>query len=82
MSPHHTEIVRKEPERMVAAGIITPVESSWPSPVIIATIKEWVSTILCRLSKIERSYACRSLTCTPCKRNTRRYARELGIHND
>ncbi len=37
MSPSQNEIVRKEIDRMLAAGIITPVESSWTSLVVIAT---------------------------------------------
>ncbi len=40
MSPSHNEIVRKEIDRMLAAVIITPVESSWTSPVVIATEKD------------------------------------------
>ncbi len=39
MSPFHNEIVRKEIDRMLFAGIITPVEWSWTSPVVIATKK-------------------------------------------
>ncbi len=39
MSPSHNEIVRKEIDRMLVAGITTPVESSWTSPVVIATKK-------------------------------------------
>ncbi len=40
MSPSHNDIVRKEIDRMLAAGIITPVKSSWTSPVVIATKKD------------------------------------------
>ena len=40
MSPVHNEIVRREVDRMLDAGIITPVESSWTSPVVIATKKD------------------------------------------
>ena len=49
MSPSHNEIVRNEIDRMLRAGIITPVESPWTSPVVIATKKmnqhDFVSTI-------------------------------------
>ena len=40
MSPSHDDIVRKEIDRTLAAGIITLVESSWTSPVVIATKKD------------------------------------------
>ena len=40
MSPAHYEIVQKEIDRMLLVGIITPVESSWTSPVVIATKKD------------------------------------------
>ncbi len=40
MSPTHNEIVRKEVDRVLAAGIITPVKSSCTSPVVIATKKD------------------------------------------
>ncbi len=40
MSPPHNEIIRKEIDRMLAAGIITPLESPWTSPVVIATKKD------------------------------------------
>ncbi len=40
MPPSHNEIVRKEIDRKLLAGIITPVESPWTSPVVIATKKE------------------------------------------
>ena len=36
MSPSHNEIDRKEIDRMLAAGIIIPVESSWTSPMVLA----------------------------------------------
>ena len=39
MSPSHNYIMRKEIDRMLAAGIISPVESLWTSPVVIATKK-------------------------------------------
>ena len=38
--PMHNEIVLKEVDRMLAAGIITSVESSQTSPVVIATEKD------------------------------------------
>ncbi len=37
MSHSHNEIVHKRFDGMLLAGIITPVESSWTSPVVIAT---------------------------------------------
>ena len=37
MLPFNNDIVRKEIDRKLLAGIITPVESSWTSPVVIAT---------------------------------------------
>ncbi len=40
MSPSHNDIVRKDIDRMLAAGIITTVRSSWTSPVVIATKKD------------------------------------------
>ncbi len=40
MSPAHYEIFRKEIDRMLLAGIVTPVESSWTSPFVITTRKE------------------------------------------
>ena len=40
MSPTHNEIMRKEVERIIAVGIITAVESSWTSPVVIVTKKD------------------------------------------
>ena len=33
----HNEIVRKEVDRMLAAGTIIPCESSWASPVVFVT---------------------------------------------
>ena len=36
----HNEVVRKEVDRMLAAGIITAVESSWTYPVVIDTRKD------------------------------------------
>ncbi len=46
MSPSHNEIVRKEIDRMLSAGIITSVESLCTSSVVIAT-KEDVSPRFC-----------------------------------
>ncbi len=40
MSPSYNEIVRKEIDRRLATVIITPLESSWLSPVVIATKKD------------------------------------------
>ncbi len=40
MSPFHNDIVRKEIDPMLAAGIITLVESPWTSLVVIATKKD------------------------------------------
>ncbi len=40
MSPSHYEIVRKEIDRMLLAGIIAPIESPWTSPLVIATKKD------------------------------------------
>ncbi len=40
MSPSHNDVVHKEIDRMLDAGIIIPVESSWTSPVVIATKKD------------------------------------------
>ncbi len=40
MSPSHNDIVHKEIDRMLAAVITTPIESSWTSPVVIATKKD------------------------------------------
>ncbi len=37
MSSSRNKIVHKEIDRMLLAGIITPVESSWKSTVVIAT---------------------------------------------
>ena len=39
MSMMHNEIVRKEVDPMLAAGIITQVEPSWTSPIVITTKK-------------------------------------------
>ena len=36
----HKEIMHKEVDRMLEARIITPAESSWTSPVVIATNKD------------------------------------------
>ena len=33
--PAHNEVIRKEIDRMLRAGIITPVESSWKSSIVI-----------------------------------------------
>ncbi len=40
MSPVHKEVVHKEVDRMLSAGIITPVESAWISPVVLASTKD------------------------------------------
>ncbi len=40
MPPSHNEIVRKEIDRKLLAGIVTSFESSWTSPVVIATKKD------------------------------------------
>ena len=40
MKSMHNAKVRKEVDRMLAAGIITPVELSWTSPVVTATKKD------------------------------------------
>ncbi len=40
MAIYQNDTVRKEIDRMLAAAIFTPVESSWTSPVIIATKEE------------------------------------------
>ncbi len=40
ISSSHNEIVRKEIDSMLSAGIITPVEPAWTSPVLIGTDKE------------------------------------------
>ena len=40
MSASHSDVARKEIERMLAAGIITPVESSWTSPVVMVRKKD------------------------------------------
>ncbi len=37
LPPAHNETVRKEVERMLNAGIITPVESQWTSPIVLVT---------------------------------------------
>ncbi len=79
MSPSHNEIVRKEIDRMLTPG------DNHPSRIFMDFShghwheKRWISTILCRLSKTERSYACGPPASTPCRRNTGRFARELGI---
>ena len=38
--PSYNEIIRHEVDRMLKAGIITPVESSWTSPVVIVSKKD------------------------------------------
>ena len=38
--PAYNLVIRKEIDRMLEAGIITPVESSWTSPVVIVTKKD------------------------------------------
>ncbi len=40
MSSVHKEMVRREVDRMLSAEIITPVETAWTSPVVIATKKD------------------------------------------
>ncbi len=60
MSPSHTEIVHKEIDRMPLTGIITPIESSSTSPVVIAT-KNTDTTVLCRLLEAELGDEYRSL---------------------
>ncbi len=40
MSPSHNDIVRKEIDRMLAAVINTPIESSWTSLFVIARKKD------------------------------------------
>ncbi len=40
MSPSHNDFLRKELERMLTAGIITPVQSSRTPPVVITTKKD------------------------------------------
>ena len=40
MSPMHSEIVRKEIDRTLAAGVVTAVESSWTFPAVIDTKKD------------------------------------------
>ncbi len=40
LPPSHSEIVRKEIDRMLLAGIITPFESSWTSLVVVETKKD------------------------------------------
>ena len=37
LPPAYSDIVRNKVKRMLEAGIITPVESSWTSPVVLAT---------------------------------------------
>ena len=36
----YNEIAKKEVDRMLQAGIITPVESGWTSPIVLATSKD------------------------------------------
>ncbi len=40
LRPAYNETVKKEVERMLNAGIITPVESQWTSPIVLVTKKE------------------------------------------
>ena len=40
LPPAHIEAVKKEVERMLNAGTITPVESQWTSPIVLATKKD------------------------------------------
>ncbi len=36
----HSEMVQKEVDRLLSARVITPVESSWTSPLVISTKKD------------------------------------------
>ncbi len=40
LPPAHNETFKKEVERMLNAGTITPVESQWTSPIVLATKKD------------------------------------------
>ncbi len=40
LPPRFNDIVKKEVDRMLTAGIITPVESSWTSPIVLVTKKD------------------------------------------
>ncbi len=40
LSTNFNNIVKKEVDRMLNAGIVTPVESSWTSPIVLATKKD------------------------------------------
>lgn len=40
MTPKHNEVVQREVESMLKAGIITPASSAWSFPVVIATKKD------------------------------------------
>ena len=70
ISSSHIDIVRKEIYRMLLAVIITPVESSWTSPVVTATKIDGSPAVLYRLSEIELGDACRSLAFAQSLRNS------------
>ncbi len=55
ISPSNNETVRKEILRMLLAGIITPVQLSWTSLVVIAS-KRRILKVLCQLLKVEFSH--------------------------
>ena len=38
--PSYNQIVKKDVDRMLLAGIVTPVESEWTSPIVLATKKD------------------------------------------
>lgn len=38
--PAYNEIMRKEIDHILAAGVITPLESAWTSPVVLSSKKE------------------------------------------
>ncbi len=40
LTPKFNDIVKKEVDHMLTAGIITPVESSWTSPIVLVTKKD------------------------------------------
>ncbi len=42
LPPKFNDIVNKEVDRMLTAGIITPVESSWTSPIVLVTKNDGV----------------------------------------
>ncbi len=69
MSPSHNEIVRKEIDCMLAAGVITPVKSPWTSTVVIATKEDGPPAVLCRLSEVKFGDAHRPLSLSQIGRN-------------